>query len=122
VLERGIRVEHASNAVRNARRFTGGRGGGHADLGRPGRAAPVAGGGLRGSIDREVSAVLAAPQLGRRSPGPRAMVDQQSSGGGGGGGGWIIWTLLGTAASVGMGYYIMRQMRKQTNPNPAAAR
>ncbi len=65
---------------------------------------------LRGSIDRAVAETLSAPHHSRG--GARPLLDQQSSGGGGGGGGWLIWTLVGTAASLGMGYYVMKQMRK----------
>jgi hypothetical protein len=71
---------------------------------------------LRASIDQAVAETLSAPR--QRPNGTRALLDQQSTGGGGGGGGWMIWTLLGAAASLGMGYYVMKQMRKQTSPTP----
>ncbi len=84
----------------------------------PGLGTPTASPSLRASIDRAVVETLSAPRDGAQ--GARPLLAQQSSGGGGGGGGWLVWTLVGTAASLGMGYYLLKQMRKQTSGTPTA--
>ena len=40
---------------------------------------------------------------------------QSPTGGGGGGKSTLIWTIVGTAASVGTTYYVMKEMKKQTD-------
>jgi hypothetical protein len=75
---------------------------------------------LRASIDRALSAPVpagpAAPV--RRSQDPGVAM----SGGGGGGGGRMILALLGTAVSVGTAYYMIKHMKKSTDPTPTSFR
>jgi hypothetical protein len=70
---------------------------------------------LRASIDRALAAPVAAGR-------PAASVRRSQSGGttmnGGGGGGRLILALLGTAVSVGATYYMIKQMKKSTDPTP----
>ncbi len=74
---------------------------------------------LSASIDRAVAKVTASRQLAASTGYTPPVVRAQSGGsGGGGGGGWIIWTVLGLAVSGATTYYVLKQMKKQTNPNP----
>ena len=75
---------------------------------------------LRASIDRALAAPVPAGEAVpvRRAQDPGVAM----SGGGGGGGGRMILALLGTAISVGTAYYMIKQMKKSTDPAPTSFR
>jgi hypothetical protein len=76
---------------------------------------------LRGSIDGAVSKAVKTPRHRRFAAGLRAQTRFQSAnGGGGGGGGTMIMMLIGTVASLGATYFIMKSMREQTEQTPTA--
>ncbi len=83
---------------------------------------------LHGSIDR-IAAKLAAerPRVGPivsefrhddAGTGAAASAQNNNAGGGGGATGVIVWTLVSAAIGIGTTYYVMKQIRKQTNTTP----
>jgi hypothetical protein len=73
---------------------------------------------LRAAVDRAAVQLMTAsrePSAAVRISRPVVNAARQSSGGGGGGKGMMIWTLVGTLGSVATAYYVMKEMKKQTN-------
>jgi hypothetical protein len=71
---------------------------------------------LRASIDR-AAATFAATTLQPSTllgSAPSAASAMQSAGGGGGGKGRMIWTVVGTLSSVATTYFVVKEVRKQT--------
>lgn len=66
---------------------------------------------LRASIDRAGKAQM--PSLPQRRPAP--VRKAQMSGGGGGGGMKLAMTLIGTAAGLATTYFLIKEMKKQTD-------
>lgn len=70
---------------------------------------------LRGSIDRAASKAVRGSQQRRFAAALGSQNRLQSPNGGGGGGGTMaVMMILGTVASLAATYYIMKQMREQT--------
>jgi hypothetical protein len=70
---------------------------------------------LRAAIDRAAQSVMASnAYVSTLTPAPRPAA-RARQGGGGGGASMLIWTLVGTAASLGATYYLVKEMRKQTD-------
>lgn len=65
--------------------------------------------GLRAAVDRAASRI-AAEQL----PPSNAAASARQAVGTGGGSGTLIWTLVGTLASVATTYFVIKEVRKQT--------
>jgi hypothetical protein len=72
---------------------------------------------FRAAIDRE-AARSAQTSLPKRKPAPVRKAAMQ---GGGGGGGMMVMTLIGTVAGLAATYFVVKEMRKQTDEatNPA---
>lgn len=76
---------------------------------------------LRASMDRAVADAVAAQKA---NPAANAVRRQASAaagarmtgGGGGGGKGMMVMMLVGTAAGLAGTYYVVKEMRKQSNP------
>ena len=67
---------------------------------------------LRASIDREAAkAATQTPPTGRQKTTVRRAMTQ---GGGGGGGGMMVMTVIGTVAGLAATYFVVKEMRKQT--------
>jgi hypothetical protein len=76
---------------------------------------------LRAAIDRAAAQTVAASRnvsAPVRSTQPAARARQ--AGGGGGGSMMMVWTLVGTATSLAATYYIVKEMRKETDKATAA--
>ena len=71
---------------------------------------------LRAAIDRAAaqSVLESTSYVSSPTPAPRPAA-RARQGGGGGGTSMLIWTLVGTAASLGATYYLVKEMRKQTD-------
>ncbi len=76
---------------------------------------------LRASMDRAVADAVAAQKA---NPAAKAVRRQASAatgarmtgGGGGGGKGMMVMMILGTAAGLAGTYFVVKEMRKQSNP------
>ena len=75
---------------------------------------------LRASMDRAVADAVAAQKA---NPAAKAVRRQASAatgarmtGGGGGGKGIMVMMILGTAAGLAGTYFVVKEMRKQSNP------
>ena len=76
---------------------------------------------LRASMDRAVADVVAAQKA---NPAGKAVRREASAaagarmtgGGGGGGKGMMVMMILGTAAGLAGTYFVVKEMRKQSNP------
>jgi len=76
---------------------------------------------LRASMDRAVADVVAAQKA---NPAAKAVRREASAaagarmtgGGGGGGKGMMVMMILGTAAGLAGTYFVVKEMRKQSNP------
>lgn len=67
---------------------------------------------IRASIEREAAKAVAQPAAPTRQKTP---VRRKMMQGGGGGGGMIVMTLIGTAAGLAATYFVVKEMRKQTD-------
>ena len=65
--------------------------------------------GLRAAVDRAASRIAA-----EKHPVPNAAASARQAVGTGGGSGALIWTLVGTLASVATTYFLIKEVRKQT--------
>ena len=72
---------------------------------------------LRTAIDRAAaqSVMDSRTYISSPAPAPRPAARARQGGGGGGGTSMLIWTLVGTAASLGATYYLVKEMKKQTD-------
>jgi len=77
---------------------------------------------LRASMDRAVADVVAAQKANpaakavRREASAAAGARMTGGGGGGGGKGMMVMMILGTAAGLAGTYFVVKEMRKQSNP------
>jgi len=78
----------------------------------PAGKAPVV---TRASIERAARAAAAEPVKPAASRQFKSSEEMQMGGGGGGHAMAIIWSLVGTAVSLGTTYYIMKEMKKATD-------
>jgi hypothetical protein len=69
---------------------------------------------LRAAIDRAAAQSVKAPRE-VVSPASRPAARARQMGGGGGGAGMLVWTLVGTVSSLAATYFIVKEMRKQTD-------
>jgi hypothetical protein len=70
---------------------------------------------LRAAIDRAAAqSAMESPNF-VSSPAPRPAARARQAGGGGGGASMLVWTLVGTVTSLAATYYIVKEMRKQTD-------
>lgn len=67
---------------------------------------------IRASIEREAAKAVTQPVAPTRQKTP---VRKKMMQGGGGGGGMIVLTLIGTAAGLAATYFVVKEMRKQTD-------
>ncbi len=67
---------------------------------------------LRASIDRAAGKAAESPAQPRRQP---TAVRKAAMQGGGGGGGMIVMSLIGTAVGLATTYFVIKEMRKQTD-------
>jgi hypothetical protein len=72
---------------------------------------------LRAAIDRAAAQFLTESREPSTSlPTSRPVVNaRQSAGGGGGGTGMMIWTVVGTVTSLAATYFVIKEVRKQTD-------
>jgi len=77
---------------------------------------------LRAAVDRAAANLAAVPAP--RTPDERRPARAQAAayGGGGGGKGMLIVTLVSTAVGLGATYYLMKEMKKQTDEAAQQAR
>jgi hypothetical protein len=66
---------------------------------------------LRASIDRAASTTTPSPTLPQRRSAPVRKAAMQ----GGGGGGMMVMTLIGTVAGLAATYFVVKEMKKQTD-------
>ena len=75
---------------------------------------------LRASMDRAVADVVAAQKANPAAKAVRreasAAAGARMTGGGGGGKGMMVMMILGTAAGLAGTYFVVKEMRKQSNP------
>jgi hypothetical protein len=64
------------------------------------------------SVDFQAAIDRAAAALPASIPAAKA---RQGMGGGGGGKGMMIWTVVGTVTSLAMTYFVIKEVRKQTD-------
>ncbi len=72
---------------------------------------------LRAAIERAAAQSVTASRAYVSSPTPvsRPAARARQGGGGGGGVSMVVWTLVGTATSLAATYYIVQEMKKQTD-------
>src|SRR5262245_47987570 len=77
---------------------------------------------IRAAVDRAAASLAAVPAP--RTPDGRRPARAQAAayGGGGGGKGMLIVTLVSTAVGLGATYYLMKEMKKQTDEATQQAR
>jgi hypothetical protein len=69
---------------------------------------------LRAAIDRAAAQSAMDSRNLVSSPAPK-LAARARQGGGGGGASMLVWTLVGTVTSLAATYYIVKEMRKQTD-------
>jgi hypothetical protein len=76
---------------------------------------------LRAAIDRAAAkSVAEARDVSAPVRGTQPAARARQGGGGGGGSMMLVWTLVGTVTSLAATYYIMKEMRKETDKATAA--
>ena len=76
---------------------------------------------LRAAIDRAAAqSVAESPMVSAPVKGTPPAARARQAGGGGGGSMMMVWTLVGTVTSLAATYYIVKEMRKETDKATAA--